>query len=232
MFSSPASQQVSILNAAIIDDPRHCRDPLIALTDIAASIPSTPIPSGSTPNWKRLVSTMADASALSEAREQVLTAVSERISDFSIIVSQLSGLRDCSPAPQLAHGPSGAAIHASLATLLQECLPLSPPASTCNHDRAASHWWNITKGELQKLRRLRLSIPTTARPQPFQQAIIRSIFSHWKTSQAPLSNAHRLLAPSPTSSGPPCKQLSRGLGTGSAHQPYSLPPIPVTRRRH
>jgi exonuclease III len=44
MLSSPSSRQVSILNAAIIDDPRHCRDHLIPLTDIASRIPSVPIP--------------------------------------------------------------------------------------------------------------------------------------------------------------------------------------------
>lgn len=60
MVSPPASHQVTILNAAIIDDSRYRRDHLIPLLDIGASIPSVSIPERTVPNWKRIVSIISD----------------------------------------------------------------------------------------------------------------------------------------------------------------------------
>ena len=164
------------------------------MTDIAASTPSVPIPTESVPNWKRLVSIMADDTSLSEAREQVLSAVTERVRDFPHLEAQLADLRGMNPDSQPTHSPSGAAIHASLATLLQECLSPAPPAARCSRDPAASHWWCITKSLLQKIRRLRQSIPATANRRPFQRTIILEIFNSWKKAER--------LSPAPSASLP------------------------------
>ena len=192
LLSNPASLESSILNAAIIHDPCLCRDHLIALSDLAVRTPSVPIPPSIPPNWKHLVSQMADDSFLSEAREQVLAAVTERTGDFSLLEAQLAALR----APILSSPvspPSAASIHASLSSLLQECLPPPPAATRGVRDNGASHWWHRTKSEIQKLRTLRLHPPAAPfLPSP-QRTIIQSIFKHWKTehlSHAPDAPTH------------------------------------------
>jgi hypothetical protein len=107
---------------------------------------------------------MTDDSSLSVARDQVLTAVTERNSDFSLLEAQLAALRAPILVPPLASPPSAASIQASLPSLLQECLPPPPAASWRARDKAASHWWYITKSEIQKLRRLRISNPAYSNP--------------------------------------------------------------------
>ena len=69
------------------------------------------------------MSIFADEDELAQAKELVQSAVTERIRAFTQLEDHLAALRDRDLATLPTLSPSGADIHASLATLLQECLP-------------------------------------------------------------------------------------------------------------
>ena len=59
--STPQEMICNILNAAIVNDPRHIRDHFIPLVDVAFSIPSVERPTNTGPlEWMHLLSFMSE----------------------------------------------------------------------------------------------------------------------------------------------------------------------------